>query len=165
MGPTQFRAAEPSSAAVTLPQLNFLRGYTKEQQVKVCYGDIHRALAPTPPPEFVPDEYTLKQRAKHREWERQSRIKATLKGPQPRRFNQHPYDWRPEIIARMNELIDDYKKSRREVAEILNKEYPQPVKLSKSSVVIKYNRTKHGRWDYGLTRRSRASEECSDAAA
>lgn len=138
-----------SEAPITLPRLSIQRD-AETPRPKICYGDLHRAAAPAPRV-FTPNADTLADRARREVWrKRYLAKKATLAPLKPKQG----YDWRPQIVARMIELISDYGLCRRVVAEKLNAEFPQPHPVNKSAVVMKflretkdpnYGRTQHNR--------------------
>lgn len=131
-----------SEAPVTLPVIKALQD---TKPVKLCYGDLHRANAPPPPPEFVPDEFTLQDRAKRAQWKstmaRKAARKALSLALPVRCFN-----WTPEIQNRLRELVLD-NVPRRVIAEMLNREYPQVVKVTKGSVTNQWRKMTGSRTD------------------
>lgn len=124
-----------SEAPVTLPHLNFQRE-VEAPPSKICYGDLYRAAAPAPK-EFVPDERTLADRAHRRQRTKVWRARTTSPA---NRVPRKRFEWSPESVARMIELIKDYGLCRRLVAEKINAEFPQPYPVNKSGVVVKFIR-------------------------
>lgn len=134
-----------SEAPVTLPHISCLA--VASEAPKICYGDLHRAAAPKPK-EFVPDEFTLADRERRRRWS----MAAKARQPPRMEGSIKTFQWTPESVARMIELIRDYGLSRRATADKLNAEFPQSCPVNKSAVVVKFIReTKDP--NYGRVRR------------
>jgi len=107
-------------AEVSLPRLSFLEQSSSRHEQKICYGDLHRARAPAPPPEFVPDERMAASIARSKESARAYR-ESRRPPDKPRRSK---YVMSERVRVRMLELVRDYRKSQRETAEILTREFP-----------------------------------------